>query len=61
MNTFDIEYLFFDDLLDNLKTAKGLGWTTVWINERPSTKEKYVDLSFTNIYQALLNLSLRGF
>tara|TARA_B100001094_G_C18146959_1_gene781346 strand:- start:150 stop:629 length:480 start_codon:yes stop_codon:yes gene_type:complete len=61
MNTFDIEYLFFDDLLDNLKTAKGLGWTTVWINTRPSTKEKYVDLSFTNIYEALLNLSLRGF
>jgi HAD superfamily hydrolase (TIGR01509 family) len=53
MNTYDIEFLFFDDLLDNLKTAKGIGWNTVWINPKSSNKEKYVDYSFSNIYQAL--------
>ena len=40
MNTFNLECLFFDDLLDNLRTAKGLGWITIWINPRPSTKRK---------------------
>ena len=48
----------FDDLLDNLRTAKGLGWITIWINPRPSTK-KYVDLSFINIYEALLYFNLK--
>jgi len=57
MSTYDIEYIFFDDLLDNLKTAKGIGWITVWINPKSSTKEKYVDFSFSNIYQALLYFS----
>ena len=59
MNTFNLECLFFDDLLDNLKTAKGLGWITIWINPRPSTKEKYVDLSFINIYEDLLYFNLK--
>ena len=53
MNTHDIEYLFFDDLLDNLKTAKGIGWNSVWINPKSSDKEKFIDYSFSNIYQAL--------
>jgi HAD superfamily hydrolase (TIGR01509 family) len=57
MNTYDIEYLFFDDLLENLRTAKGLGWTTIWINPKSSSNEKYVDYSFSNIYQALVNFS----
>lgn len=58
MASFDIEYLFFDDLLDNLSTAKGIGWTTIWINPKSSSNAKYVDHSFSNIYQALLYFNL---
>ena len=59
MQDFTIEYLFFDDLLDNLRTAKGIGWTTIWINPNASSKERYVDYSFSNIYQALLYFNLK--
>ena len=26
------KYYFFDDILDNLKTAKSRGWITIWVN-----------------------------
>ena len=49
---------FFDDLLENLKTAHQLGWKTFWIN--PNHKEGYkysfVDLSFSNIKDCLIYL-----
>lgn len=49
---------FFDDLLENLKTAHQLGWKTFWIN--PNHKEGYkysfVDLSFPNIKDCLIYL-----
>ena len=32
-------YVFFDDLLDNLKGASQLGWRTIWIS--PKYKEAY--------------------
>lgn len=51
------EILFFDDLLDNLHTAKTyFGWTTVWISPTLNEKPQYVDYEFTNIYDALINL-----
>lgn len=45
--------LFFDDLEDNLFTAKTMGWTTVWINPTLEEKEDFVDYSFSNIYEAI--------
>ena len=50
------EYYFFDDMLDNLLTAKQLGWKTIWIS--PNFKKnnyEFVDYSFANIYQALIH------
>ena len=50
------EIYFFDDMIDNLRTAKRKGWTTIWINHEISIEEKpfFVDLLFTNIYEALM-------
>ena len=45
--------IFFDDLEDNLFTAKTLGWTTVWIDPKLQKKEDFVDYSFPNIYEAI--------
>ena len=50
------EIYFFDDMIDNLRTAKRKGWTTIWINHEISIEDKpfFVDLLFTNIYEALM-------
>lgn len=51
------EIVFFDDMLENLKIAKKyFGWTTVWISPNFNNKPHYVDYSFANIYDALVNL-----
>ena len=46
--------IFFDDLVENLEEAKRHGWVTVLIlpTSKP-TKNKKVDLHFTDIYSAL--------
>jgi FMN phosphatase YigB (HAD superfamily) len=50
------EYYFFDDMLDNLFTAKQLGWKTIWISHNfKKNNYDFVDYSFANIYQALIH------
>jgi len=44
--------VFFDDLPDNLVTAKGFGWITVLINQK-KTINNNIDFWFPNIYLAL--------
>ena len=48
------EYYFFDDQLDNLKTAKEKGWKTIWISPHFTTNYSFVDYSFPNIYHAII-------
>jgi FMN phosphatase YigB (HAD superfamily) len=50
----NINILFYDDLLDNLKTAKNLNWKTVWINSSDEESPSYVDYKFDTIIDALL-------
>tara|TARA_B100001093_G_C26742371_1_gene977256 strand:+ start:650 stop:1144 length:495 start_codon:yes stop_codon:yes gene_type:complete len=46
---------FFEDQVDNLKTAKKLyNWTTILISPEKTRKNKFVDYVFTNIEEALL-------
>ena len=47
--------IFFDDLHENLRTGKLLGWITVWISPTHELKEEYdhIDYAFTNIIDAL--------
>ena len=49
------EYVFFDDLLVNLKTVKERNWTTVWISPLFLTKNEFsfVDYAFPNVKMAL--------
>ena len=51
--------VFFDDLTDNLKTAKQFGWTTVWINSKPTKKEDFIDYVFPNIYESIIYFKLK--
>ena len=52
------EYVFFDDLLENLKTAKERKWTTVWISPLYSNQNNhpFVDYAFPDIKTALIFL-----
>jgi len=51
---FENTIIFFDDRLENLKSAKLCGWNTVFIgNENMRFNYKFIDLSFNNIYDAL--------
>ena len=52
------QYYFFDDLLVNLKSVKGRGWTTIWISPLYNTKYKFhfVDFAYPDIKTALINL-----
>ena len=52
------EYYFFDDRLDNLMTAKSLGWTTIFINLEFIDKPLYIDYSFNNIHSALMYFTI---
>jgi FMN phosphatase YigB (HAD superfamily) len=49
---------FFDDLLENLKSAKDKGWTTFWINPKFISGHlyDYVDYSFRDIKTCLIYL-----
>ena len=51
------EFYFFDDMLENLNTAKKLGWITIYISPDFLKKDTldFVDYSFPNIFQALLH------
>lgn len=54
------ECIFFDDLLDNLNTAKRIGWSTVWITHNfNSGKPDFVDHVFPNIYEAMIYYGLK--
>ena len=44
----------FDDILDNLQTAKSRGWETIWVHQDFMNKPFYVDLAFPNIYTAVM-------
>jgi FMN phosphatase YigB (HAD superfamily) len=51
------EYYFFDDLIENLKSSKKVGWKTVWISPNYAQYKNYMDIidyAFPNIYQALM-------
>jgi len=59
INAFGInkndKVIFFEDQLDNLKTAKKIyNWTTVLISPEKTRKSKYVDYVFSTIEDALL-------
>jgi len=53
------EYIFFDDLLVNLESAKDKGWKTIWIspNYIESYKYPYVDKGFSTLKYALEKLN----
>ena len=51
--------VFFDDLKDNLKTAKQFGWITVLINPGLKGKENYIDYIFPNIYESIIYFKLK--
>jgi FMN phosphatase YigB (HAD superfamily) len=58
----DNEVLFFEDNVDNLATAKNLGWGTVLINPNPIGKyqfPEYVDYVFPSIEDSLLFFQIR--
>ena len=52
-------YLFFDDLLDNLKNAHIMGWKTIWIspNYKEGIKYEFIDHSYPSLKMALDALS----
>ena len=54
------EIYFFDDLIENLKTAKSLGWKTIHINKN-TTKTDYrgkgwIDYKYSDIKESLKDL-----
>jgi len=51
------EIYFFDDLVDNLKSAKKVGWKTILIKPDDVT-ENDIDYVFPNIYSALLTMDI---
>ena len=46
--------IFFDDLKENLKTAKTYNWITVLISPHEELNCQYIDFKFTSIHNALL-------
>ena len=55
------EFIFFDDLLENLYMAKSLGWITVWIHpESTKVSYEYLDYQYTDIKQALLDMKTKS-
>ena len=61
LSLFDpYEIYFFDDLIENLKTAKSLGWKTIHINKN-ITKTDYrgkswIDYKYSDIKESLKDL-----
>ena len=54
------KYYFFDDRLENLKTAKSRGWYTIWVNIEFLEKPYYVDYAFPNIHTAAMYFVLES-
>ena len=54
------QYIFFDDLLENLEGAHHMNWNTIWIspNYTQASKYPYVDHAFPSLREALDKLSL---
>jgi len=48
--------IFYDDMLENLESAKKLGWITVWITKSNNYPPPYVDYSSDNIIDAITYL-----
>ena len=48
------KYYFFDDILENLQTAKARGWETIWVHDDFMNCPYYVDYSFPNIHTAVM-------
>ena len=47
-------YIFFDDLPQNLQTAKKIGWITIWVHDKCHQNYDFVDYAFKDIYNALI-------
>ena len=45
---------FFEDSIENLETAKNLGWTTILIGSNDIIRPSYVDYHFSNVENAIL-------
>jgi len=56
-NSNNHQIYFFDDLKDNLETAKNIGWKTILIKPN-GTKESYIDYVFPNIFAALISMNI---
>ena len=56
LQTYDANYIFFDDLVSNLQGAKNLRWKTVWIS--PEYKS-YVNYPFIDLSLPQFKISLR--
>lgn len=54
------KYYFFDDRLENLKTAKSRGWYTIWVSIDFLDKPYYVDYAFPNIHTAAMYFVLEN-
>lgn len=58
--TLPKEYIFFDDLLENLYGAKQKKWITIWIHPKYNeyTTYKFVDHAYPTIKDALKNIDI---
>ena len=54
------DIIFFDDLQENLRTARQVGWITVWIKDtfKPIDDKPFINYHFRTIHEALENLKL---
>lgn len=59
LNTSVKTYIFFDDLLDNLKNAHIMSWKTIWISPNYKDKPKYpfLDFAYPSLKEALDKIS----
>ena len=58
LNTSKNNYIFFDDLLTNLKNAHLMGWRTVWISpDYNNNNYEFIDHSFPSLKMALDSLA----
>jgi len=49
------EIYFFDDMKENIVSAKKVGWKTVWISPESKKEDASIDYAFPNIYDALIH------
>lgn len=60
ISIFDpVEIYFFDDLPENLKTAKSIGWKTILINSLYYEKG-YIDFQYSSIKEALRDMKKKN-